>query len=334
MLAATHDSKLRKSLTSLLAVRKPVEEEPPLYIAEAEPTAHRTVLIAEDDYELASVLTKRFRELDLDVFRSPDAMHALLGAHRIRPNLLLLDVHLSSGNGLCVCEFLASDKSGLADIPVIIMSGQCDDETVRRCRSLGARFVKKSPQLWQQVQPLLRELLDGEAPQTAKTDGGDVGMTESSENAATTPEVVTVPVVPNGSANAKKTPLVLCIDDDPDISRIITLRLARYNVEVRRAFKGMQGYWASLDIRPDVIISDMVMPDGEGTYLFARLQAHSLTKGIPFIVLTGQASPALKRQMLSLGASAYLKKPMVFEELLEHLRKHIPLEEPSGDTSS
>ncbi|HWA99276.1 MAG TPA: response regulator, partial [Pirellulales bacterium] len=120
-------------------------------------------------------------------------------------------------------------------------------------------------------------------------------------------------------------PVVLCIDDDPDISKIIRLRLAPYGIEVRRAFKGMQGYWTSLDIKPDVIISDMVMPDGEGNYLYSRLQSHPLTKDIPFIVLTGQQDSGLRRKMLSMGVDAYLSKPIVFDELLAQLRRHIAL---------
>ncbi|HEX3870042.1 MAG TPA: response regulator [Pirellulales bacterium] len=278
-------------------------------------TAMRRILIAEDDYALAQVLTKRCREIDLDVFRSPDAMHALLGVHRIRPDLLLLDVHLSSGSGLSVCEFLMADKSGLSTIPVIIMSGQSDEETLRRCRSMGARFVQKGADLWSQLQPLIDELLSGETRRPA--DNETFGSANGTQSA--TPADAEQP--------ARLVPRVLCIDDDPDISKIIKLRLARYGVEVHRAFEGMQGYWTSLDMHPDVIISDMVMPDGQGNYIVSRLQQHSLTKDIPVIMLTGQQDPGLKRQMLAMGVEAYLTKPIVFDELLEELRKHIVLTE-------
>jgi len=118
---------------------------------------------------------------------------------------------------------------------------------------------------------------------------------------------------------------VLCIDDDPEITKAIKLRLEPHGVEVVRAFDGMQGYWTALDTRPDVIICDMIMPDGEGNYLFARFRSHSLTKDVPIIILTGAANPALKRQMLSVGVDAYLAKPLVFDELLSELRRLAPL---------
>ena len=49
---------------------------------------------------------------------------------------------------------------------------------------------------------------------------------------------------------------------------------------------------------PDVIVTDMVMPDGEGTYVMGRLKSHPLTGNIPVIVLSGQANPALKPDAL------------------------------------
>lgn len=119
-------------------------------------------------------------------------------------------------------------------------------------------------------------------------------------------------------------PKVLCIDDDPDVSKALKIRLEAEGMDVVRAFDGMQGFWMALDTRPDVIICDMVMPDGEGNYLLSRFRAHTITKNVPIIILTGQTNPALKRQMLSLGVTAYLMKPLMFSELLCELRSLVP----------
>jgi DNA-binding response OmpR family regulator len=271
---------------------------------EAAIAVKQTIQIADDDFGLAQVLTMRCRKLGLDVFRSPDAMHALLGAHRLKPDLLLLDVNMPGGNGLNVCEFLSAD-SKLARTPVIIMSGQNDDDTIRRCRALGVPFVKKGPRLWSELQPLICKLLHRETASAV--------------------------LEPAQSAKPKRiAPKVLCIDDDADVSRILKMRLEQYGVEVHRAFNGMQGYWTSIDIQPNVIITDMVMPDGEGNYIYSRIRSHPLTKNVPVIVLTGQSNAGLRREMLSLGVDAYLTKPLVLDELLKHLREHIVLREPSS----
>jgi DNA-binding response OmpR family regulator len=131
-----------------------------------------------------------------------------------------------------------------------------------------------------------------------------------------------------GSATAlpaRRQSKVLCIDDDADITRIIKMRLERFGIDVWRTFSGMQGYWTALDIRPDVIVSDLLMPDGKGDYTYGRVKANSLTKDIPFIVLTGQTDNGVKRKVLSLGVQAYLTKPLVFKDLLCELGRYIDL---------
>jgi DNA-binding response OmpR family regulator len=127
---------------------------------------------------------------------------------------------------------------------------------------------------------------------------------------------------------------LLSIDDDPEISDLIDERLREYGVSVFRAFSGMQGYWMGLDNRPDAIITDLGMPDGEGNYIFGRFRSHPLTEKTPVIVLTGQTNPAIKRQMLSLGVDAYLTKPIVWTELLTELRRHITLSESAPPSAS
>jgi DNA-binding response OmpR family regulator len=132
---------------------------------------------------------------------------------------------------------------------------------------------------------------------------------------------------------AKRPPKVLCIDDDPDISKAIKLRLETHGIDVLRAFDGMPGFWTALDTRPDVIICDMVMPNGDGNHLFRRFQSHTLTKDVPIIILTAQTNPALRRLMLSLGVAAYLTKPIVFDELLRELRPFLPILKCSAQES-
>ncbi len=85
----------------------------------------------------------------------------------------------------------------------------------------------------------------------------------------------------------------------------------------------MKGYAAALAERPDVILCDLVMPDGDGLYVFRRLLDHTLTADIPFLVLTGQTNPAVRREVLSSGAAGYLFKPLNFDELLSHLARFI-----------
>jgi DNA-binding response OmpR family regulator len=125
-------------------------------------------------------------------------------------------------------------------------------------------------------------------------------------------------------------PKVLCIDDDPDISRAIQLRLGNFEVEVKRAFFGTHGLWLAVTEKPDVIITDLRMPQGAGEYLLECLKRNAETADIPVIVLTGKHDENLPGQIYRLGAAKFLKKPLAFDELVQELRRHIELRERTG----
>src|SRR5262249_20379514 len=110
------------------------------------------------------------------------------------------------------------------------------------------------------------------------------------------------------------------------IAFALEIKLRAHGIDVIRAFTGMQGYWLALREEPDLIITDYPMPEGYGNSTVARLQRHSLTRGIPGIVLTGRTQAfSIRRAMLNLGVAAFLTKPLDFEALLAEIRKHIPL---------
>ena len=119
----------------------------------------KTILIADDDHDLTNVLALRCTELGLDVHTASDAMTALSKAHRYHPDLICLDVQMPGGNGLSACEMLTTDDE-LSSLPVIMLTGQRDEDTIRRCHDMCAYYVLKCPDVWQRVEPLICELLD------------------------------------------------------------------------------------------------------------------------------------------------------------------------------
>ncbi len=171
----------------------------------------KTILIGDDDCDLVQMLVLRCTQLGVRVFRSPDAMHALLGAHRVEPDLVILDVHMPGGNGLSVCEMMAGDPA-LAKIPVIIVTGDPNEEIPRRCQALHAQFLRKGAGLWERLEPRIRESL---------------GLP-----AAIVPKAVASPRA--DLPEQERQPRILCIDDDPEISKLLKIRLEPYGVDVIR----------------------------------------------------------------------------------------------------
>lgn len=118
-------------------------------------------------------------------------------------------------------------------------------------------------------------------------------------------------------------PKVLCIDDDPAIIASIGLRLAQYEVDVEFAYFGTQGIWMAVTEHPDVIVTDMRMPNGDGDYVVECLKNRRDTCAIPVIVLTGQRGRDIERRMLTLGVECVLHKPVAFEQLLDALKRYV-----------
>jgi DNA-binding response OmpR family regulator len=128
-------------------------------------------------------------------------------------------------------------------------------------------------------------------------------------------------------------PTILCIDDDPDVTWTIEVRLKAYDVTVKRAFHGMQGIWEVARARPDLIIMDLAMPRGDGSYILRCLRSKSETYVVPIIVLTGLRDPALASRMIREGANAFLHKPLAFDDLLHNMSRFVDLRRVDDESS-
>ena len=73
------------------------------------------------------------------------------------------------------------------------------------------------------------------------------------------------------------------------------------------------------------ILLDYNLPDGQGDYVLRRLKENPATADIPVIVLTGNSSTAVRRQMFNLGADAYLTKPLDFADLMDVLEPYVDM---------
>ena len=110
-------------------------------------------------------------------------------------------------------------------------------------------------------------------------------------------------------------PKVLCIDDDPEVSRALGIRLGNHNVEVLRAFHGMQGFWLALTERPDLIITDLLMTGMDGLQLLNYL--HEKNVSVPVIVLSADVQTTSRQRCEDLGVSGFLHKPVKADQLID-----------------
>jgi signal transduction histidine kinase len=108
--------------------------------------------------------------------------------------------------------------------------------------------------------------------------------------------------------------LVLVLEDNLEMSRFLVDCLAS-EYRVATAFDGRQGLERALELRPDLILSDLMMPVLGGEALVSELRSHPELEGIPIIVLTAKADEELRAKLLREGVQDFLTKPFSTEEL-------------------
>jgi CheY-like chemotaxis protein len=273
--------------------------------------AAATVLIADDEPDFVLLLSRFCEKLGLRVLTAHDGLDALMIVLREAPDLLILDINMPGGDGLSVAEKLLRDPK-IKPVPVIFCSGRDDPETLARCRKLGGHHVTKGTDLWPQLRSMICGMLGL----------GDVPL----------PAPAAPPAAPAPQWRSEAPPMqakILFVDDDEDIQRILQIRLRACGIEVLTASSAMQALWIAMKELPQVIVTDYRMPEGSGEYLIARLRHAPALSAIPVIVLTGASGGfrrdyALERRFLGeYGVSAFLSKPLKFEELLDALARHI-----------
>lgn len=142
-------------------------------------------------------------------------------------------------------------------------------------------------------------------------------------------EETTVPVVEEASADlmgsdTKDLPIVLIVEDNPDLVTYMKSILGR-NYQLNIARDGEAGIQKALELVPDIVVSDIMMPIKDGYELCETLKSDIRTSHIPVILLTAKASQEDKVAGLRYGADAYLLKPFHEDELQVRMTKLIEL---------
>ncbi|UCH24306.1 MAG: response regulator transcription factor [Trueperaceae bacterium] len=106
---------------------------------------------------------------------------------------------------------------------------------------------------------------------------------------------------------------IVIVEDDLDISRLLTLELQETGFEASAFATGISGLCAIRETEPDLVILDLGLPDISGAEIARRVRK---TSEIPILILTAADDVSTKVEMLNVGADDYLAKPFHIEELV------------------
>ncbi|MEW5944624.1 MAG: response regulator [bacterium] len=137
-----------------------------------------------------------------------------------------------------------------------------------------------------------------------------------------------------GKMSGKSGKLILVVEDDEDMNELVCTILQQAGYQTESAFSGGQGIEKAAAILPDLVLLDIVLPDGSGVDVCRTLMRSEDTKGIPIIMLTVRKELSAKLSSYVAGAKRFITKPFQVDELVHEvrlaLRQH--LASPAEDT--
>ncbi|HEX2195336.1 MAG TPA: diguanylate cyclase [Actinomycetota bacterium] len=122
--------------------------------------------------------------------------------------------------------------------------------------------------------------------------------------------------MPPALARTKDKPLVLVVDDDPDLRALANVQLDHGGFDVIQAASGQEALALASTHSPDVILLDIMMPGMDGSEVLSALSGDPVTKDIPVVFVSALASPEDKVKGLEDGAVDYITKPLEAREFV------------------
>lgn len=130
------------------------------------------------------------------------------------------------------------------------------------------------------------------------------------------------------SKAATQKPLILVVEDNPDMNSLIC-DILEMNYRVTSALNGKIGLEKALAEKPDLILSDIMMPEMSGDQLFEALKKNADFQGVPFVALTAKADSDLRLRLIRAGADDYMTKPFSADELTARIKNLLAVREIS-----
>ena len=110
-------------------------------------------------------------------------------------------------------------------------------------------------------------------------------------------------------ARVHKPRTILIVDDDQDQTDVLATRLTRQGFRPISASCGQRGLELAYEHRPDLILLDLRLPDGDGLSVCKQLGDDPATSAIPIIILSGMERPDIIRRSRAAGCQYYVRKP-------------------------
>lgn len=236
------------------------------------------ILVVDDQLSVRKFITSLLRGTDTEIVEAGNGKEALSILESRGPvDLILSDVDMPVMDGLTLCATLKNSKRFRA-IPVIMVSSFDSEYDVERGFQAGAYGYIPKSEVAAKLPTAVRRLLH--------------------------------------QYDFRKQQTILVVDDSASLLLILTEALTGAGFNVMTATNGREACELLHRQRPDLILSDIAMPEMDGYALFHWVRSQSDLKEIPFVVMSIHDKNQRIARMVEQGAAAYLNKPFNMTEML------------------
>ena len=237
----------------------------------------------DDSSTVRIALRKELESMGASVAEAFDGQHGLETALSEDFDLIITDIEMPRMDGFSLCEKL-KNHDAKKSLPIVILSSKDKEEDIERGFKLGiAAYILKT-NAKAELCECVQELLHRNVLTKGRT--------------------------------------ILLVDDSASLRRMIGKSLQMAGFSVISAENGAKAIELLNGHLPDLILSDLHMPELDGFGLCKLVRSNPHLSGIPFILMSSDADRATMRRLLQHGASAYLVKPFNLDQLVvtaEHL---------------
>ena len=304
----------------------------------------QTILLVDDDSDLLQVVGQRCRSIGLNVQHARNLLTATAVIDKFVPDVVCVDVEMPTGNGLRFCEALAADPR-TAQVPIIVLTGRKDTETMRTCEQMGAHYAFKSADVWAALEPIIRRLLAESPPEQPQTTTGIRPRNLSAHSIPPWPgesdagKIFEAEADRTGNSSTRQ---VVVADDDHDLVQLLSERFSSLGCSVIGVNTSLDAVNAIHRVQPDMVILDVNMPTGSGLSVCEMMATDERLRLVPVIILTGCSDERTIRRCHDMlvfyvqkGADVWSRIDPLVRELLHlgdaPLPKEPTTEEPMAD---
>jgi len=112
---------------------------------------------------------------------------------------------------------------------------------------------------------------------------------------------------------------VLVVDDEADLIRILEFGLKSMGYAVETASDGQEGLKKAREMKPDIILLDLMLPKLDGYKVCRLLKFDERYKNIPIIILSARTQEGDQSLAMEMGANRFITKPYDFSEVMNHI---------------